>query len=156
VPIPSEEVVRLMRETFASGSDSSIDQLLDEHIRFYIPGRNPFARTYFGLNDVLALFKKARAHRHQHPLTVRGLNLSSSKHHVVERSARQAVVNGQPVEWYQNTLYFFVQEKLVEGRLYVYVSDLEAYDRYWSLEQQTGANDSKFAPGAANLATSAP
>src|SRR5690348_1596865 len=73
----TEDTVRRIEEASASGDYEGLDQLLDEDVRFYLPGQSPFAGTYRGINEVVSMFKSANAHRSQHPLTVRALSLSS-------------------------------------------------------------------------------
>ena len=123
--------MRRMEEAAASGNYEGVDQLLDEDVRFYLPGQSPFAGTYRGINEVVSMFRRANAHRSQHPLEVRVLSLSSSDAHVAERTANGAVVSGESLEWGQTTLYFFSKGKLIECR--VIVRNLAAYDAYWSL-----------------------
>lgn len=133
----TEGVVRQLQEAFASGDYSPVTPLLDERIIYHIPGNNPFSGEHRGITGVLALYARGSAYLSHNACSITPLHVSSSAAHVVTRTLRQALVNGLPVQWHQNTLFFFKDGRVTH--CWVYVDNLNAYDAFWSSGESPSA-----------------
>ena len=147
----AEEVVRFIQSAYISGDYDSLYDLLSESIVYHLPDHNPFAGTYQGISSVINMLRKVREHSRRVNTASFDVFTSCSSITVAVRQRRCTVLDNEPLEWMQDTLYFLSNGKVQE--CWGFANDYAGYDRYWSYGEPANARDSSgvVLPLAINL-----
>lgn len=117
-------------EFHAGGSSAALERLLAPEITWTVPGDNPIAGTYRGLDEVLAYFRRRRKIA-GHTLRIeRGDLLVGEGERVAALSDGFATIRGRALRWSTVGLYEIVDGAI--GACWLLALDQREFDAIWS------------------------
>jgi ketosteroid isomerase-like protein len=115
---------------YAGGPDDALRELLTHDVAWHIPGENPIAGTYVGIDAVIAYFTRRREIASLTFKMHAGEVLVGDGDHVAALTDGTAVLGGQERRWSTVGLYRFRGDRI--AACWLLPMDAREFDLIWS------------------------